>query len=232
MRQDGIYLTKDGLSEELNSSAAATEVIRRMLEAEDTAKLTVMRRSRKRPLSPLKGSELTPQRKKARLSTNSMPSIKSISKTDVSTERPLSWKIRFTPLYSTPSSLSAQPRADSVTPGIPNGRTSGLAPDGDEHDTQDIESSERIRSQQVKALIEERSLYEEENQRLKERVLQLTAQTDSLRDTITKTSCVDAIQSLDGLQRNSLSRSTPPQEALNPIVISSTDMLKTTGVGT
>jgi hypothetical protein len=227
MRQGGMYRAKGGLTDEYNSRAVATDVIRRTLEAEDAVpRVGVMGRIRKRPSSSLKDSESTPRRKKAKLSTHGTPNIKSISEADVSTDRPLSWKIKLTPCYSASTPLPAEHNSDSVIQGVPN-TTRALPSDVDEDDAQNIEGGEE--DQRIKALIDEKSLYEEENQRLKERVLQLTAQTNRLRNTISKTSCTDKSRDI---QRNSLSRSVSPEpEMLNSIIISSTDMLKTAGVG-
>jgi hypothetical protein len=230
MRQAGMYHAKGGLSEEYYSSTVAAETIRRMLEAEDTIspQMGVMKQIRKRPSSPLKDSESTHQRKKAKLSTHDTTSINSISEANVSTDRPLSWKIKLTPCYSAATPSPAEHSSGSVIQDVPNGITRAL-PSG--VDAQDVEGDEE--DQRVKALIEEKSLYEEENQRLKERVLQLTAQTDRLRDVISKTTtCMDAIKSRD-IQRNSLSRSVSPEPEMlkNSIIISSTDILKTAGVG-
>ncbi|KIM77904.1 hypothetical protein PILCRDRAFT_605627 [Piloderma croceum F 1598] len=225
MRQGGIYRAK---GEEYNSSTVATEVIRRMLEAEDTApQVEVTGQIRKRPSSSLKDSQSTPRRKKVKLSTHGTPSIKSISEADVSTDRPLSWKIKLTPCYSASTPFPAEHNSGSAMQGAQDA-TRELPSDVNEDEAQNIEGGEEGR--RIKALIEERSLYEEENQRLKERVLQLTAQTDRLRETISKTSCVDVIKLRD-IQRNSLSGSVSPEpEMLNSIVISSTEMLKTAGV--
>lgn len=228
MRHDGIYRVKGGLTEEYNSGTVATEVIRRMLEAEDTVPQMVGRN--RKSISSLKDSKSTPRRKKAKLSTHSSPSIESISEADVSTDRPLSWKIKLTPYYSASTPLPAEHTSGSATQGLPNA-TRELPSDVDEDDAQNFEGGEEGQRIKIKVLIEEKSLYEEENQRLKERVLQLTAQTDRLRDTISKTSYVDVIKSCD-IQRNSLSRSVSPElNMLNSIIISSTDMLKTAGVG-
>jgi hypothetical protein len=227
MRQDGMYRTKDGLAEEYNSKAVAAKVIRRMLDAEETGKVRLMGR-RKRPSSSLKGSEAGPKRKKAKTSTHSAPSIVSISKAEIPEDKPLSWKIKFTPYYNTPASPPALLNPASAIPTSLNDRTSILASEIGEDDVPDLESTEGTR--RMKDLIQEKGLYEEENERLKERVLQLTKQTDRLRETISKCSCGNSKRSSGNFQPNSVSPSTSA-EVLNPIVITSTDMVKTVGTG-
>lgn len=227
MRQDGMYRTKGGLAAENNSKAVAAEVIRRMLEAEEAGKVRLMGR-RKRPSSSLKGSEAGPKRKKAKTSTHSSSSIVSISKAEVSEDKPLSWKIKFTPYYNTPASSSALPNPASAIPTSSNDRTSAPASGIGGDDVPDLETTEE--AQRMKDLIQEKGLYEEENERLKERVLQLTKQTDRLRETISKCSCGISKKSSGNFQRDSVSPSTSA-EVSNPFVITSTDMVRTVGTG-
>jgi hypothetical protein len=228
MRQEGMYRTMGGLAEEHNSNAVASEVIRRMLESLDTGKVKAMGRSRKRSSTSQKGIETIPMRKKAKISTPRAPNIKTLSKTDVPKDKPLSWKIKFTPCHNSPTPSSARHSSVSITPGLSEGRASALPLEVDEIDAQDVEDI--TETQRIKDLIEEKKLYEEENQRLKERVVQLTEQTNRLRDEISKCSSVDRSTSSDSLQANSISRSAST-EGLNPIIISSADILKTVGFG-
>jgi hypothetical protein len=225
-----MYLVKDGRAEERNPSAVAAGVLKRMLEAEDPGKAPTTGSTRKTPPVSLKDNEMTPQPKRARTSAQDSSSISSISKADVSKEKPLSWKIKFTPCYGTSASSSTQleHRSASITSGAAENQTNGPQSEWEDNDAQNVGGGEE--GQRMKALLEEKRLYEEENQRLKERVFQLTAQTDRLRHSIPHRSFVDASTSSDDLQSNSMPRSASP-ETMNPIIISGADMLKTVGFG-
>ena len=216
MRQDGMYRTKGGLTEEPNSTVVATEVIRRMLDGQETGKVRILGRSRKRPSSSLKGGETAP-RKRAKTQTHRTPIIKS----DDSEDKPLSWKIKFTPCYY-PGESMAQHHSNSTAPGVSKNSANAPLFKAEEIDPPDVGGIQE--SQRMKDLIEEKNLYLEENQRLKERVLQLTSQTNRLRDEITRRSSVDLGTSSDNFQTLA--------EVLNPIINGNGDTLQTLGIGT
>lgn len=210
MRLEGIYRTGSGLAEEHDPSVVAMEAIRRMLEGLEAGRIRVVGRSRKRP-SSLPNGAFPPVRKKLKVLA---PNIGSISNTG-------SWKDnappRKTKSYRTPTLLSNPHFSNS---GVPDERTSAC-PSSMVHvfeiDLRNATGGEQ--SQQVKGLIEDKKLYEE-NQRLKEEVTQLTAETKRLRDGMGTY--------FNNLKFNSTSRSASAK-VLDSVKISA-EMLKSVGV--
>ena len=217
-----MYRTKTGLTEEPSATAVASEVIRRMLDAQETGKVKILGRSWKRPLSSLnsKGSETTPSRKRAETRTHSTPNIKTISKSDDLMDKPLSSQITFTP-SDYPGESLVRHRSNSATQGVSTRSANASLFKAEEIDPQYVIGTQE--SQRREDLIEEKNLYLEENQRLKERVLQLTSQTNRTRDEITRRSSEDLSTSPDNIQTLAA--------VLNPIINGNGDILHTLGLG-
>jgi hypothetical protein len=135
-------------------------------------------------------------------------------------DKPLSSQITFTP-SDYPGESLVRHRSNSATQGVSTRSANASLFKAEEIDPQYVIGTQE--SQRREDLIEEKNLYLEENQRLKERVLQLTSQTNRTRDEITRRSSEDLSTSPDNIQTLAA--------VLNPIINGNGDILHTLGLG-